>query len=231
MDLFEFAKEHGLELYCELSGLWGGYVSYFKNADIRHDGRLIIIVGSGETKDEALADYARQIRGKSIVSGFGIAMKNDVIVPEDLAHVPGGKGNTMTREQLAKKLDGREYGCDIDMPEIKEIGKAGLIIVYGASDDMVEFRGSTNREFEACGGIEIPINFNGEPYSRECGSLDCPHEKEEISKCETIEAKWDHNGFLWWIESEIPHSHFVIKEDGKNYCRGIVYNVSDVEGK
>jgi hypothetical protein len=47
----------------------------------------------------------------------------------------------MAKEQLAAILDGSEYPLHINK-EIKELLKsAGLVVVYGASDDLMEFDG------------------------------------------------------------------------------------------
>lgn len=48
----------------------------------------------------------------------------------------------MTKEQLAEMLNGRQYG-DETTPEIERLAKEnGLCIAFGASDDLLEFRGS-----------------------------------------------------------------------------------------
>ena len=48
----------------------------------------------------------------------------------------------ITAKELAEKLNGRAYGDSFDdvKQEAKEIG---LVIVYGASDDLMEFDGAT----------------------------------------------------------------------------------------
>ena len=45
----------------------------------------------------------------------------------------------------------------------------------------------------------------------------------------TIKSLWDREGFSWILETEIPHSTFVIMEDGETYCRGIVFSLEDVK--
>ena len=39
----------------------------------------------------------------------------------------------MTKEELAAKLNGREYGQEITDAESTEAGKAGLLVIFGAS--------------------------------------------------------------------------------------------------
>jgi len=40
----------------------------------------------------------------------------------------------MAKEELAAKLKGREYPFEMNVGEITEAKKAGLVILYGASD-------------------------------------------------------------------------------------------------
>ena len=46
----------------------------------------------------------------------------------------------ITAKELAEKLNGRAYGDSFD--DVKQEAKeSGLVIVYGASDDLMEFDG------------------------------------------------------------------------------------------
>ena len=47
----------------------------------------------------------------------------------------------ITAKELAEKLNGRAYGDSFD--DVKQEAKeSGLVIVYGASDDLMEFDGA-----------------------------------------------------------------------------------------
>ena len=48
----------------------------------------------------------------------------------------------MTMETLAAILDGREIGSEITKAEADQAKAAGLVVVFGASDDLMEFRGA-----------------------------------------------------------------------------------------
>ena len=54
----------------------------------------------------------------------------------------------MTKEQLAAKLNGREYGREITHEEADEARQSGLLVLFGASDDLVELRGKIDAEGE-----------------------------------------------------------------------------------
>ena len=135
---------------------------------------------------------------------------------------------TMTAKEAAATLDGSEYreeGCNLLWQEMKT---AGLVAVFGASDDLMEFRGAINDEADCYGGGLVKITRAGFPSSK-CGEGDdCPYFKAEVKDCPTIEAVWDEGGFSWLYRTEIPHETFIVKEDGEPYCRGIVFSLADL---
>ena len=48
----------------------------------------------------------------------------------------------MNKEELAKLLDGRKYGSELSHEEGLAAEAAGLVVVFGASHDLMEFRGA-----------------------------------------------------------------------------------------
>ena len=67
----------------------------------------------------------------------------------------------MTKEQLAEMLNGRQYG-DETTPEIERLAKEnGLCIAFGASDDLLEFRGSVYDEAGAYNGTVVYLSKKG----------------------------------------------------------------------
>ena len=67
----------------------------------------------------------------------------------------------MTAKELAEVLSGREYGMEIGREEEKEAKAAGLVVVYGYSDDNVELRGAIDSEEGAYDGTTIYITPTG----------------------------------------------------------------------
>lgn len=55
----------------------------------------------------------------------------------------------MTAKELAEMLSGRKYGMEITSEEARAAKDAGLVVVYGYSDDNVEFRGAIDEEVGA----------------------------------------------------------------------------------
>lgn len=139
---------------------------------------------------------------------------------------------TMTAKEAAAALDRGEYGREGSRPLWEEMKAAGLVALFGASDDLAEFRGAIYDEADAYYGRLIKITRTGLPRS-ECGDGDdCPYFKAAVKDAATIEAIWDEDGFSWTYRTAIPHETFIINEDGEPYCRGIVFALTDVpEGK
>jgi hypothetical protein len=130
----------------------------------------------------------------------------------------------MTKEEAAAALDGDEYREEGSRELFAAMKAAGLVAVFGASDDLAEFRGAIDEE---CGIGAIPINEQGIMTSRCDEGDDCPYYHEAIRNARTIEAIFDQDGFTHVYETQIPHATFVIKEDDENYCRGIVFELED----
>lgn len=132
----------------------------------------------------------------------------------------------MTPSEAASRLDGNEYRKEGSKELFAEMKASGLVAVFGASDDLMEFEGAVSDEVGCYGGGTVHVTKKG--LLRECSDRCCPHFAELKKSAATIEAIWDDGGFSWRYETSIPHAKFVIKEDGENYCEGIVFALADV---
>lgn len=133
----------------------------------------------------------------------------------------------MNAQELADKLTGREYRDEITPAEEQEAKSAGLVIVFGASDDLMEFRGAVNDEIGAWEGATAFFTKDG-LLVNECDNEDCPFFGRLMQRAVTVDAKWDTEGYSWVYDTDIPHATFEILEDGDKYCRGIVFALSDI---
>lgn len=70
-------------------------------------------------------------------------------------------------KEMAKAMDGREYGSEITEHEEKWCRDNGIAVVFGYSDDTVEFRGAINDEYGAWGGCEVAVSPKG-VFVNEC---------------------------------------------------------------
>ena len=101
------------------------------------------------------------------------------------------------------------------------------MIVFGASDDLMEFRGAVNDEIGAWEGTTAYFTKGG-LLNNECDNEDCPYFKKAQQTAAIIDAKWDTDGYSWVYETTIPHATFDILADGEKYCRGIVFALEDL---
>jgi hypothetical protein len=69
--IFEnFAKKHDLVLVIKERPVVRGlsrYYAYFENTELMENGCLVGAFGNGQTKDDAISDYARRILGYRLV--------------------------------------------------------------------------------------------------------------------------------------------------------------------
>lgn len=135
----------------------------------------------------------------------------------------------MTKEQLATKLNGREYGDEITREECDAAKAAGLVAIFGYSDDNVELRGAIDEEVGCGNGSVIYLHREGvlQNHDRNCDCSFCGY-TEAAKKCSELFTVWDKNGYSWTYETEIPHATFEIVEDGQKYCRGIVIDTTSL---
>ena len=124
---------------------------------------------------------------------------------------------------FAKKLTGRDY---YDYPQIPkdlvEFAKNNnIVIVYGASDDLMEFEGAIYDEAGCFDGGKVYFDKNGV--------------KENAANM--IEAVWcdkeriDENGnvITWTYKTDVPHEIFMIYDGSEPYCEGIVFKLSNLK--
>jgi len=112
-------------------------------------------------------------------------------------------------DRAAKLLDGSNYPLFIGRKNIDELSKKGLEVVYGSSNDMMEFSGVFSEEFGAFGGC-VATSTRGW----------------------TVKADWnppEEQGTSWVYRTAIPHSEFRIMEGAEVYCYGIVFRSSPEE--
>jgi len=133
----------------------------------------------------------------------------------------------MTRDEAADQLNTSKYGDEGSPQLFRAMNDAGLVAVFGASDDLMEFRGAIDDEIGAYNGTTAYLTSKG-LLENDCENNDCPHFKKLKKTAATIKAVWDNGGISWRYETEIPHSKFIVNEDGEAYCVGIVFALADV---
>lgn len=135
---------------------------------------------------------------------------------------------------VANILDGRDYPLQIESALADEIRAAGIVIVYGQSDDLMEFAGAISDKAGCYEGGEVLFDRRGLLGERPDDGTD-----EELlawlnrkSSARCIEAVWNGDADdpkpCWTYETDIPCRAFDVIEDGNVYCTGIVFSVADL---
>ena len=133
----------------------------------------------------------------------------------------------MITKEIAALLDGMEYGKEISEHDLEYAKVNGAVIVFGASDDLMEFMGAIEDEISCFEGSTAYLDKNG-LIENKCDNEDCPYFREELLHAKTIRAIWGSGGYSWIYETDIPHETFEIIEEGEKYCRGIVFFMGDI---
>lgn len=140
-----------------------------------------------------------------------------------------------TKETLAALLNGREYRDEISSAEENDAKASGLVVVFGASDDLMELRGAISDEAGCNDGGDLTVDSKGLIPDWEVIDHDDEREVRDYLKrkdavgTRIISALWcKEGGYSWTYETEIQHATFEVVEDGKPYCRGIVFDLKDL---
>lgn len=139
----------------------------------------------------------------------------------------------MTREDAAAVLNGSEYGNEGSRETFAQMKGAGLVAVFGASDDLIEFRGALYDEIGAYDGTSLRID--GEGIVPTFDAVSDTGDEDQVGDyfrrkhgAASIDALWAAEaGYSWTFRTSIPHATFEVVEDGEPYCRGIVFALVD----
>ncbi len=136
---------------------------------------------------------------------------------------------TVTAKALADLLDGNEYMDEIDPKEAEQAKASGLVIVFGCSDDLMEFRGAIHDEVGCYDGGIAYVTKDGILDNPDCDREACPYFAAARKGATPIKAVWHNNdGPCWTYETDIPHETFKIYDTGELWCVGIVFNMEAI---
>lgn len=138
---------------------------------------------------------------------------------------------------FALELDGREYGREFTKEDRERAKELGIVIVYGASDDLCELNGALSDEIECVDGGTAHLSQNGvleEIVRLKCPcdeTEDCPLAQQVVKQGNLLQIYWcaeDADGFAWDYKIDVPSAAFRIFDHGEKYCRGIVFFKDDL---
>ena len=137
-------------------------------------------------------------------------------------------------------INGRQYGDEVTKGEESLAKQHGLVVVFGYSDDNVEFRGAICDEAGAHDAKGKAIKFTRAGKLLEVPDRD---EREVLEKFGVLEQVlngpntasirvwWcrEDNGPCWTFEASFPHATFEVKDDELDvlFCRGLVFKLED----
>ena len=133
-------------------------------------------------------------------------------------------------KEIAMALNGMEQGESIPRTIRQQCINLRIVVVYGASDDLMEFDGAIRDELGAYDGGTEYINSEGIYEEKDECCYECKFAIANRARCKSIEAIWNGgNGYSWEYKTDIPHETFEIMEDGEKYCKGIVFSLNDLD--
>lgn len=135
-------------------------------------------------------------------------------------------------KMIAEKMNGAEYRNELS-DELESIAKSnGVVIAFGASDDLCVLRGAVDDEVSCYNGGHAYFNKKG-LLQNKCDDEDCPYFEAAKARATALEIVWCPkyvNGDVWasWAYLiSVPHEKFNIMEDGGLYCEGICFYLKD----
>jgi hypothetical protein len=136
----------------------------------------------------------------------------------------------LTIEEVAADCNKSEYPFYPTARKQEAWKDAGIVVVFGASDDLMELQGAVDEEVGCYGGGEALLHRGG---LLDVDAVDALHGSvglaEILPKCARIEALWSDGGPpSWKYKTAIPHATFQIVEDGDVYCIGLVFYLKDL---
>lgn len=136
----------------------------------------------------------------------------------------------MNAKEMAALLDERERTQEMTLEEQRKASDSGLVVIMGASDDLVEFSGAIHDEISAIGGAEFYMNASGLVQNECPEGDDCPYFKERLEKAKKFKAIFGdpERGAAWNFDTEVPHEKFTIVEGDEKFCVGIVVRMEDL---
>lgn len=136
----------------------------------------------------------------------------------------------MTKQELAQMLNGMQYNDTIDIDLLKLAKEYEFIIVYGHSDDLMIISGAVEGSVDCYGGGEVYF-LHGDLLEFPCNDEypECQYIQKCIKDAYSVKAIWGNSEYSWIYETKIPHVIFDIMEDEEKYCRGIIFDLEDIQ--
>lgn len=138
----------------------------------------------------------------------------------------------MNKIQFAALINGRECRNELTNAEEDQAKLLGLVVIFGASDDLIEFRGSINDEGDCYNGGTFKIDAKGvltsyEDIEDEDEMADYFKRKDNVIEIEALWSPAEQN-CSWAYKATVPHATFNVMEGDDLYCIGMVIDINDL---
>lgn len=146
----------------------------------------------------------------------------------------------MSKEEFAARLHGRDARrFDLTKEESQQAKAAGFAVIFGQSDDLMEFRGAIEDEVGAWDGVTaVVFKHKDRFFAVDADSIsEMDNARQEVAAMDAAEAGnlvkavWGNAApeLRWLIKTALPHAAFDLLEDGEVYDRGLVLDVADLK--
>lgn len=134
-----------------------------------------------------------------------------------------------TKREWAELLNGRQYRQEISPQEEAQAKADGIVIVYGASDDLTEFAGAISDEL-SLGEVHFSKKGKFLPWmDDEIEEFLSDNDLMDIIKERYANSIVSEYTNAWRFKTDIPHATFNVMEDGRVACYGIVFRMDDLK--
>lgn len=134
------------------------------------------------------------------------------------------------KTSFAKMLNGRQKNEEMSMIDNEVAENLGLVVVFGWSDDLIEFRGNVAGEYGTWKSASVWISNKLEITQDIDKAISWRYEKHQIDAiwCPVKDGESEPYA-SWFIDCEsLNTASFDIMDGDKLYCRGIVFDYEDL---
>ena len=135
-------------------------------------------------------------------------------------------------QSFADRISGQEYPLRDSNLDIEYAKANNLVIVFGNSDDLLEFRGAIDESINAFPDGALAYISNGKAISES----ELIQDQKVLQKYGflttlpplSVEAIWDPEGIdaMWLIKvMGVESASFTVMEDGSVFCHGAVFQL------
>lgn len=186
------------------------------------------------------------ITDKNKIDKLDLSRKEIKAIFEEISLTQNKSEKQKNLEKLFGLLSNREYRNETTA-EIEKFAKDNnFVIMFGASDDLLEFRGAYFEEFGASNKTKFYFNKNMSIfcYKNKINIAKLLNENRntfnwlhiennfeyELELLNEIEVFWckNENFYTWSYKTNFPSVSFDILEDGKKYSQGIIFSLEDL---